>query len=141
NNGGYFLIFDVDLPDIGTDEKTIIVSFEVEISERGIPKYFNCFKLINPEIFEGGLEDRKHYIFIDHIKVDGKDVKEYHPTIPAHTFAFQVFRDRNKNLSENTTQYLPIEFNLKESNGGIILNREKVLPIMPTSPDEDDNHL
>ena len=144
NNGGYFLVFDKELPQLDFSEKTLIVSFETEMPDKGIPAYFNCFKLNNKpayrEIFDSGLAEKKHYFFIDHIQTDGKEVKEFHPTIPAHTFSFQVRRNKENNLSENTSHYLPLEFNLQEKDGNIILNRNKVLPIMPTNP-VDEEHL
>lgn len=145
NNGGYSLVFDKELPDLGETEKTIIVSFEVPLNDNSIPKYFNCFKLNKKpgykEIFETGLNDKKHYLFIDHLCINGKEVKEFHPTIPAHTFGFQVLRNRVNGSLENTSQYLPLEFNLEQKGGAEILNRNKVLPVMPTTPEKDDNIL
>jgi hypothetical protein len=134
NTGGYFIVldkdFDATLP-AGSTEETMIVSFAT--ASAAVPRYFNCFRLqFNKDLFDK-LDAKTHYLYLDRISLDGKAVQEYHPVIPAHSFGFEVLRDRTKNTKSNYLQYLPLEFNLQESRGKVILDKQHILPIMPTS--------
>ncbi|OLY91816.1 hypothetical protein BUE76_07825 [Cnuella takakiae] len=141
NTGGYFIVLDKDfdamLPE-GSTEETMIVSFSTTSAE--VPRNFNCFRLpFNQTVFDG-LDQKTHYLYLDKILLDKKAVQEYHPVIPAHSLGFEVFRDRTKNPKSNYLQYLPLEFNLQESGGKVILDKQRILPIMPTSVlDKDGN--
>ncbi|MFL5741127.1 MAG: hypothetical protein ACJ75B_12970 [Flavisolibacter sp.] len=134
NTGGYFMVLDKDfdaiLP-IESTEETMIISFPTSSAE--VPRYFNCFRLaFSKDVFDK-LDTKTHYLYLDNILLDKKKVQEYHPVIPAHSFGFEVFRDRTRNNKSNYLQYLPLEFNLHESSGKVILDKERILPIMPTS--------
>ncbi|HMG68726.1 MAG TPA: hypothetical protein VK588_13600, partial [Chitinophagaceae bacterium] len=138
NNGGYFLIVDKDkLPAFQdkngnpSNHATIIVSFSG--AQDKVPSYFNSYKVDNAEIING-LADRSHYLFINNIKLNDADVNEYHPTVPAHTAAFQLLRNRTKNPSSNYRNYLPLEYSLGQKGmADLILTADAVLPIMPVN--------
>lgn len=141
NNGGYYLILDREFNKEIT-EGSIISSFASEnISDNYIPAYFNAIKISNQVIIKGldnsekpkeGEEDNRHYLFVDGIKLEGKEILEYQPTIPAHTVGFDVYRESkvDEGIYHN---YLPLEFSLKNGNGEEVLSRDKILPIMPSS--------
>ncbi len=151
NNGGYFIILDKDIDPNSAlgkadTEQSIILSFEGGATDPA-PPYFNTVRFSrnasNEAYFEtvcAGLKDRSHYIYIDQLKLNANEVKEYHSVIPAHTFGFEVPRYRKQNPAFGTPayssyiNYLPIEFELLEKGAAApLLSADKVLPIMPHS--------
>lgn len=144
NNGGYYLIMDKEIEafknekDEIVDTGTIIISF-VAANQDQMPGYFNSFKLPYDESIFKALDDKTHYLYLDKLKSGSKDIWEYHPLIPAHTFGFELRRDRSINSSSNYDNYLPLEFDLFELGDKrkrimpAKLNADSVLPLMPTS--------
>ena len=140
NNGGYFIILDKPIPagsplTTAAGNQTIIVSFKG--AQDNVPAYFNTIRMDLDDTNRGvsdGLTAKTHYLYLDRIILNGKNVREYHPTIPAHTCGFEIARDRRVNPARNYSNYLPLEFNVaEEAIAEDILNKEKILPIMPTS--------
>ena len=145
NNGGYYIIIDNDeIPkfknekDEIIDTGTIIVSFTAASKDQ-MPGYFNSLKIDQDENVFNGLDDKSHYLFINNLKLDTEKICEYHPLMPAHTFGFELKRDRSINPSSNYQNYLPLEFELFELDANDkplklpILSSDNVLPLMPTS--------
>lgn len=146
NNGGYYIILDNDAL-TGVAINTVILS--LESNQPIVPSYFNCIKLFNKpgyQIVFDLLKKNTHYLFLNKIFVDGdnqKEVKEFHPIIPAHTFGFEIIRNQ-KNTENSYMHYLPLEFDLynvrdQEPILTPILTKEKVLPLMPTNQTENKN--
>nr|WP_233173332.1 hypothetical protein [Flavobacterium sp. ASV13] len=145
NNGGFFLeesensdIFSKIKIDSKDDIK-IIFSFESEISK---PFYaFNNFikmsenVLSSIRVFEE-LDKSSYSLYAEVLLENGDNVKEYHSKIPAHCFGFSVIR--NKPISEIENLYLPLEFDIKNSQGATILNKDQILPLMPQH-EKDEN--
>ncbi|RQO66874.1 hypothetical protein DBR40_21725 [Pedobacter sp. KBW01] len=160
NNGGYFLILDKDAPKFDDDSSgkeletgTVILSLAgKKAPNTAIPAYFNAFKLdlladpINATIM-AGLTANTHYFYLDEVIMSNevftnKKVLEYYPTIPAHNLGLEVIRDVDPKKKLNYHNYLPLEFNLSKKGGAEILSADKILPIMPTNKnDQDDNQL
>jgi len=144
NNGGYYLILDKDLtlPKDASGKEivnaTLLLSFVGD--QPVMPAYFNAIKLPAGPVL-AGLDDRSHYLFIDGLRISNsmtpeKAVLEYHPRIPAHTMGFEIERDRSKNTKANYQNYIPLEFVLDKMDGNGVLSAERVLPILPTSDNE-----
>jgi hypothetical protein len=148
NNGGYYLILDVDkkFPNDANGNEIIAGSIIISFAGDNIktPAYFNALKIAakpsttldNTEMLNN-LKANTHYLFIDSLKLSNEKVSdelvlEYQPTIPAHTVGFDVYREskEDEGIYHN---YLPLEFSLKNGNGEEVLSRDKVLPIMPSS--------
>ncbi len=145
NTGGYYLAFDGSFDDF-KDLKEIVISFETK--EKEVPYYFNTLKIgnidsieiteksnsVNKDLFTL-LNDNKIYLYIEQLKQDKVDVLEYHPTMPAHDFGFELLKTQS--AKPELQQYLPLEFGLKNiSENKPILNHDKVLPLMPSGPFE-----
>lgn len=148
NNGGYYLILDVDkkFPNDANGKEIIDGSIIISFAGDNVktPAYFNTLKIAtkpsinvdNTEILKT-LKENTHYLFIDTLKLLNDKVTdllvfEYQSTIPAHTVGFDVYREskEDEGIYHN---YLPLEFSLKNGIGEEILSRDKVLPIMPSS--------
>lgn len=137
NNGGYYLIMDRDVPEFKDERGEILDSWNMVVSIKAntqIPYYFNALRMGNePEVF-AGLREKTHYLYLGDLFLNGKPVKEYHATMPAHTFSFELKRDRSKMRSANYQNYLPLEFELyHQADGKSVLNADQVLPIMPVT--------
>ncbi len=143
NNGGCYLILDKEFKEQNAEGKdiiegSIIISFA---GVKAVPAYFNALKLKDSQGILAGLDskekDNQHYLFLDKLSMElnGSEVlvREYQPTIPAHTVGFDVYRKHDLDHEGIYHNYLPLEFSLKNGNGVEILSRDKVLPIMPSS--------
>ncbi len=128
----------------------------------GVPAFFNSlkvkdtenvvgtdsmFKLLDPAENEGDrTTKKKYYLYLDRIfSIRGaapaeqkKKVGEFHTNMPVHNIGFKLLRDLRKNPDvdnrSNYLNYLPLEFSITNTTDNIaVLDKEKVLPIMPTS--------
>jgi hypothetical protein len=138
NSGGYYLAFD-NSTEFPKDLKEIVVSFESKQKE--VPYFFNTLNVKQNKVVFDGLDKNELYLYVEQLNQDKEPVLEYHPTIPVHDFGFEVIKSISN--KENYQQYLPLEFGLKkiktDSEPEVeILNKDKVLPIMPSSPSKED---
>lgn len=138
NNGGFFLVESDDsdlfsaIPKNTKDDIKIVFSFE---SEKIQPFYaFNNFIKVYKDVISSRtifdeLDKGSHSLYAEVLSEDGKNVKEYHSKIPVHCFGFTV--TRNKPENEVFHQYLPLEFDITNSQGETILSKDQILPLMP----------
>jgi len=139
NSGGYYLAFD-NTTEFPKDLKEIVVSFESKQKE--IPYFFNTLNIKQNKVVFEGLDKNELYLYIEQLNQDKEPVLEYHPTIPSHDFGFEVIKSISTN--ENYQQYLPLEFGLTKLKTDSepeteILTKNKVLPIMSSSPTKEVN--
>jgi hypothetical protein len=144
NNKGYFLLLDQPIPqNLGlNNDKEYNLLFSFETQEQEIPRYMHTLVMeYNQPVFDG-LDAGTHYLFLDSLKMDGKEVREYHPTIPAHTFGFALQRNSTLAESENYRHYLPLEFSIRQVGSlNYRMTHEEVLPILPLSETGNDDGL
>ena len=169
NNGGYYFVSSdtndfkpIPLP--GTNDKNIsdirlILSFEYTIAGKNKPVFgfHNYFKVNNKNIkieetekpiFEF-LDQNDHYLFSDVKLGDGnRSAKEYHVTMPAHCFSFEIQRKCKANnqtslhqppTPEDSLHYIPVDFQLDliSSLNSTIIEPDSIIPLMPKTKKKD----